>query len=134
MRHQQAFGMQVSRVRLVIWPLTADSQGSLMCTAGRHEIFSSSIWRCQDDVRWAGGLRQQTRRYGCAIHELSELPALTATSRNLGQGFMFLANGDVHECQFRNGRADGPGTYVSVKGIEMKGEATLFLRRHIPLA
>ena len=35
---------------------------------------------------------------------------------------MFLANGDVHECDFLNGRAHGEGTYVSAKGIEFKGK------------
>jgi hypothetical protein len=56
------------------------------------------------------------------------------TAMPIGQGFMFLANGDVHECQFRNGRADGPGTYVSVKGIEMKGKYAPFNRHPLPLA
>jgi hypothetical protein len=35
---------------------------------------------------------------------------------------MFLASGDVHECDFVNGRAHGDGTYVSAKGIESIGE------------
>lgn len=34
---------------------------------------------------------------------------------------MFLASGDVHECDFVNGRAHGDGTYVSAKGIESIG-------------
>lgn len=38
-----------------------------------------------------------------------------------GHGFMFLASGDVHECDFRNGRAQGQGTYVTAKGSQYKG-------------
>lgn len=34
---------------------------------------------------------------------------------------MYLASGDVHECDFRSGRAHGKGTYVTAKGSELKG-------------
>lgn len=34
---------------------------------------------------------------------------------------MYLPSGDVHECEFRNGRAHGKGTYVTAKGSELRG-------------
>lgn len=34
---------------------------------------------------------------------------------------MYQPNGDLHEGQFQNGRADGSGTYLTQTGSEMKG-------------
>ncbi|EGD79493.1 hypothetical protein PTSG_10062 [Salpingoeca rosetta] len=45
-----------------------------------------------------------------------------------GTGFMFLPNGDIHQCEFRNGRADGKGIYMTSKGTEMAGEWRMNMR------
>ena len=35
---------------------------------------------------------------------------------------MYLANGDLHECEFVDGRAEGDGQYCSASGMEMRGK------------
>lgn len=38
-----------------------------------------------------------------------------------GNGYMCFSNGDVHEGKFISGRADGPGTLLTAKGVQYKG-------------
>ncbi len=34
---------------------------------------------------------------------------------------MYFPNGDIQECDYKSGRANGEGTLVTVAGSEMKG-------------
>jgi hypothetical protein len=35
---------------------------------------------------------------------------------------MFFPNGDLHECDFKEGRAEGMGLFLTTAGTEMRGK------------
>jgi hypothetical protein len=38
-----------------------------------------------------------------------------------GHGYLYFPNGDMHECDFTEGRCHGPGVLLSANGSEMRG-------------
>ncbi|EDQ90225.1 uncharacterized protein MONBRDRAFT_36643 [Monosiga brevicollis MX1] len=79
-----------------------------------------------DDATWVDETSAALRDAGYKIIRFGEFGMVYVgqvdyDNKPDGHGYMYLKNGDVHECEFRNGRANGEGVYVSSKGIEWKG-------------
>ena len=46
---------------------------------------------------------------------------LSLISWHPGHGYLYFPNGDLQECDYKTGRANGDGIYVAVSGSELKG-------------